>query len=576
MTTPAVQPSFDDLGQPLSEVTFCVLDLETTGTRENDGITEIGAVKVQGGEIVAQFQTLVNPGQHIPALTTVITGITNSMVADAPGLGAVLPSFLQFCSGSVLVAHNARFDIGFLKRACVQLEYPWPDERVIDTLALARQALLRDEVPNLKLSTLAGHFQARTDPDHRALSDARATVDVLHGLLERVGNLGVDTLEDLVEFTTRVSPARRAKRIWAKDIPSAPGVYQFVADLRASDGSRKRQVLYVGKSRNLRRRVASYFTAAETRARMDEMIRIATGIEYTICRTPLEAEVLELRLIAAHRPRYNHRSRHPERHRWLKLTNEPFPRLSVVNEVRDDQSLHFGPLRGRSEAEQVTAALQEAFPIRQCTQRLSVRRTSPSCALADMGRCPAPCDLRLSPAEYRELIEGVKLSLVGDPSELIQRIGARIRALAEHERFEEAGIWAERLETFSRVAVRHQRIRSLSACPQLVAALRVADAWEIHVIRYGRLAGTAHAGLGENPVLVAQQATLLADQVSSPIPPAPAALIEETERIAGWLEQGGVRLVEVSGDWQWAIGVGPSASVRLRATVGTPDPKIVP
>ena len=205
--------------------------------------------------------------------------------------------------------------------------------------------LLRDEVPNVKLSTLAAHFRATTTPNHRALSDARATVDVLHGLLERIGNLGAGTIEDLFEFTRRVSPERRAKRGLAKGLPAAPGIYQFIAELAGPDGRSRRQVLYVGKSRNLRKRVATYFTAAETRPRIDEMVRIATGVETTVCRTPLEADVLELRLIAAHSPRYNRRSKFPERQVWLKLTVEPFPRLSIVRAIGADAAAYFGPFR---------------------------------------------------------------------------------------------------------------------------------------------------------------------------------------------------------------------------------------
>ncbi|HAM44964.1 MAG TPA: endonuclease, partial [Propionibacteriaceae bacterium] len=188
MSSPILQPRLTDLGEPLNAVTFCVVDLETTGGGPEATITEIGAVKVRGGEVSGEFQTLVNPQVHIPAMIAVLTGITDQLVATAPKLPQVLPSFLEFSAGCVLVAHNARFDVGFLKRACAQLDYPWPEPEVIDTVALARQSLLRNEVPNVKLGTLAAYFRTAVTPNHRALDDARATVDVLHALLERVGN----------------------------------------------------------------------------------------------------------------------------------------------------------------------------------------------------------------------------------------------------------------------------------------------------------------------------------------------------------------------------------------------------
>ena len=319
----SLQDSFEDLGTHLSQVTFCVVDLETTGGAETDAITEFGAVKVRGGEILGRFQTLVNPKGQIPPLIAVLTGITNTMVADAPPLRQVLPAFLAFAENTVIVAHNAPFDTGFLRRGCEALGYPYPKWPVLDTAALARAILLRDEVPNCRLATLATHFRSVTTPNHRALTDAEATVDVLHALIERVGNLGVQTIEDLREFTRRVSPQRRAKRTWAKDLPEQPGVYLFVAE---RDGSR--EVLYVGTSRNIRRRVRTYFTAAEKRPRMEEMVRVATGVEAVPCATALQAEVVELRLIASHAPRYNRRSKFPERNLWIKITEEAFPRLS--------------------------------------------------------------------------------------------------------------------------------------------------------------------------------------------------------------------------------------------------------
>ena len=186
------QGTLDELGTPLSEVTFVVVDLETTGgSPAGAHITEFGAVKVRAGEVLGEFQTLVNPAEPIPAFISVLTGITNQMVADSPRIGSVLPAFLEFAADSVLVAHNAPFDISFLKAAAAGTGRTWPPFHVIDTAHLARQLVTKDEAPNRKLGTLARLFGAATTPDHRALHDARATVDVLHGLLSRVGSLGV-------------------------------------------------------------------------------------------------------------------------------------------------------------------------------------------------------------------------------------------------------------------------------------------------------------------------------------------------------------------------------------------------
>ena len=278
------QLSITDLGTRLRDATFVVVDLETTGGRPTDaGITEFGAVKVQGGQVIGEFATLVNPGMPIPAFIAALTGITNSLVATAPRLAAVLPTFLEFARGSVLVAHNAPYDIGFLKGACAKLDHEWPGNHVVDTARLARITLQRDEVANCKLSTLAAYFRTEISPTHRAFDDARATADVLHRLLERVGDHGVETLEDLAAFTARVSPIQRTKRHLAAGLPDAPGVYIF----RDPQGA----ALYVGTSKNIRKRVRTYFTASETRRRMTQMITIATSVDPIVCATVLEARI---------------------------------------------------------------------------------------------------------------------------------------------------------------------------------------------------------------------------------------------------------------------------------------------
>src|SRR5665647_3247010 len=213
------------------------------------------AVKVRGGEMLGEFQTLVDPGGPVPAFIAALTGITSSMVRGQPRIEQVLPAFLEFSRGAVLVAHNAPFDIGFLKAAARNQGYPWPGNQVLDTVALARRAVTRDEVPNHKLSTLAAFFRTAVAPEHRALSDARATVDVLHACLARLGPLGITHLDD--------------------GLPDAPGVYQF----RGAGG----EVLYVGTATSIRSRVRSYFTAAEQRRRMTEMVGLAEQVVPIVC-----------------------------------------------------------------------------------------------------------------------------------------------------------------------------------------------------------------------------------------------------------------------------------------------------
>ena len=187
----------------LSDVTFVVLDLETSGAsaRTGSAITEIGAVKVCGGDVKGTFHTLINPSTPLSPFIVELTGITDQMLADAPSIETVLPLLCEFIGSpeeSVFVAHNAPFDLSFLKTASALHGYIWPDFRVLDTVKLARLVLTKDDVANYQLGTLAEYFDTHVAPNHRALDDAQATVDVLHGVIERLGTFDIFTINELL------------------------------------------------------------------------------------------------------------------------------------------------------------------------------------------------------------------------------------------------------------------------------------------------------------------------------------------------------------------------------------------
>ena len=564
--------SVDPAALSLRDTTFTVLDLETTGgAPDGGGITEIGAVKVRSGEELGVFGTLVNPGERLPPFITVLTGITEAMLAPAPPIEQVLPSLLEFLRGTVLVAHNAPYDVGFLKAACAWHGYPWPQLRVLDTAAVARRALTRDEVPNRKLATLARFFHARVEPTHRALDDAKATVDVLHGLIERLGSYRVDTLGDAIEFAKAVSPEQRRQRHLADGLPHVPGVYIF----RAQDG----RPLYVGTSGDIGKRVRSYFTASEKRARISEMLGAAVRVEAVECAHALEAEVRELRLIAAHAPPYNRRSKYPDRVVWLKLTQEAYPRLSVVRALADDDAAYLGPFSSRRTAELAAAGVYDAVPLRQCTHKLSIKTKTTACALAELGRCPAPCEHEITPEEYaaRAAIP-FRTATWGDPRPIVDALMARIEQLSDRQRYEEAAVVRSRLIALLRATVRMQRLGALTRLPELVAARRNAvGGWEIVVVRHGRLAAAATSPSREHPRPTLDLARQTAETVLPGPGPVPAASAEETERILAWLEKPDTRLVETSGDWvSPARGAARFTSLlsRAEAAVGSRDSSV--
>lgn len=584
--TPALRPArpesgtqlaFDELDTPLRETTFVVVDLETTGGRaEEDAITEIGAVKVRGGEVLGEFATLVDPGRPIPPYIVQLTGITTAMVYAAPRIEKVLPAFLEFAAGSVLVAHNAGFDMRFLRAAAARCDLAWPRAQVLCTVKLARRVLGRDEAPSVKLSALAQLFRATTTPTHRALDDARATVDVLHGLIERVGNQGVHSLTELRDYLPAVTAEQRAKRSLAAHLPDRPGVYMFRGP---SD-----EVLYVGTAVNLRRRVRGYFTGSDTRPRIREMVALAGRIDHVECAHALEAGVRELRLIAAHTPPYNRRSKYPMRGWWIVPTDEAFPRLAVSRTPGTDA---VGPFTARAEAADVAALLAEAAGLRTCTRKIGRSgRHGDRCAAEAVGACAAaPYGVEDSDT-YRLRVDRVRDCVAGRSSEVLDRMQERLSELVRDELFENAARLRDRVAATVVALRRTQRLAALAAVDELVAARpREGGGWDFAVVRAGRLASAGIAARGVPPMPVVEAIVATAETVRPSPGPLRGASPEEIGVVARWLHADGVRIVRASQGWcepargagRWAEWADTAREARAAAgTIGTPRRAPVP
>ncbi len=538
-----VQRSFDDMGAPLAEVPFCVLDLETTGGSAADcAITEIGAVRFRAGAPDGTFHTLVNPGMEIPPYITVLTGITQAMVVEAPAIDEALPTLLEFIGDAVVVGHNVSFDMRFLDAAAQRLGYGRLGNRSVDTLALARR-LVRSEIRNLQLSSLAAHFRSPVQPNHRALEDARATAHVFWGLLERAGTLGATHLEDLLQLPTARGSPHYGKIRLADGLPRRPGVYLF----RDRHGT----VFYVGKAKNLRTRVRSYFYG-DGRRSVATMLRELHEIDHRVCATELEAEVTELRLIGAHSPRYNRRSKQTRAAYWVKLTRERFPRLSMVRRCHDDGTLHLGPFRNRRAAETVVAAIWDATPIRRCTGRPGRRQAL--CGFAQLGVALCPCDGTLDEADYALVLDRLRAGVTDDPDLLLSPIAERMAAHAADERFEEAAWARDRYRALARAIERRRMWGALQHAGLLHAR---SAAGEGVLVERGRLVA---AWQGDAPPL--PPAPLPADE---PLPQVPESMAqaEEAELVWKWLMAAPVRLLASSGGL--ALPARPVPDLRDRA-----------
>lgn len=565
-----MQRSFDELGTPLSEVTFVVVDLETTGASAagGDEITEFGAVKLRGGDCLGTFQTLVNPGVAIPPSITYLTGITQAMVLPAPRVEAVLPGFLEFVGDAVIVGHNVRFDLSFLNFALRREGYGRLPNTFVDTCALARR-LVRDEVPNCKLETLATHFRLATRPTHRALDDALATGELLHCLLERAGTLGVLGLDDLLDLPKTGSHPQANKLKLVSSLPRKPGVY-FFRDERG-------QALYVGKAVDLRRRVRSYFSS-DSRRKVGQLLRETSTIDYVICTGELEASVLEVRLISDLQPRFNRQAKLWRKYAYLKLTlNEAFPRLSVVKAPKTgDGCLYIGPLSSSAAAKHVAEAIEDAVPLRRCTQKPGkVSRTGP-CAPAQLGVATCPCAGQVTDRAYAELVQRVVRGVTAEPRLLLDPLEAKMRALAAAARFEEAAAVRDRAAALSRALVRQKRFEQLMGAGRITVAV---SGEEGGVIESGRLSA---AWAGDVPPLLPlpmqspggdAAGALRGTRAPSPVP---RDLADELSCIASWLdarrERVSVRLPDGS-DVSWPLAPLPDVPrfepARARAAAST-------
>jgi DNA polymerase III epsilon subunit family exonuclease len=385
----------------LEQATYVVVDLETTGLRPGtSAICEIGAVRIRELEPVDEFETLVNPGLRIAPGASAITGLRNEQLRGAPRPPEAVRRFLDFAGEAVLVAHNARFDLAFLDRETERLTGSRIAAPVVDTVLLAR-TLLAGRVKGFSLGQLAWFLGTDARPCHRALPDARATAELLLALIGLAQERGVRTVADLGSLAATRSRRLLDKRHLAFGAPTRPGVYLF--------RGRGDQVLYVGRARDLRARLRSYFRSDRQRPAVEAALGATERIEWRVLGSELEAALEELRLIRDLRPPGNARVSRPERHVWLRARGD-----QVVASTRASP---LGPLRSRRQAQLAARALK-------------------------------PADLER-------------------PASALPRMRRRLRTLADARRFEDAARWRDRIAAVERVCReldRLERLRRTELC----------------------------------------------------------------------------------------------------------------
>ena len=380
---------------PLDTATFVVVDLETTGLQPGAArICEIGAVRVHELEVVEEFQMLVDPGVPIGPAIAALTGLRDHQLRGQARALVAVRRFLAFAGDAVLVAHNARFDLAFLDRETQRLTGARLAGPVVDTVGLARR-LLAGRTPRAGLASLAHFFGTDARPCHRALPDAQATAEILLRLIGLAQERGALTVADLVELAAPQVRKVYAKRVLAFGAPATPGIYLF--------RDRHDEVLYVGRARDLRARLRSYFRSERQRPAVEAALAALERIEWRVCGSELEAALEELRLIRELRPPANARAARPDRYVYLRRRGDSI--------VCSSKPTPLGPLKSRTRA------------------RLAARVLHPD----ELDR----------------------------PERAVRRLRARLRDLAECRRFEDAARLRDRLSALEDVIRTVQRIESL-------------------------------------------------------------------------------------------------------------------
>jgi len=460
----------------LQEAPYVVFDVETTGSAAGKGgaITEIGALKLVGGEVIDQFTTLVNPGRPIDPFVVRLTGITDRMVSDSPSISEVMPRFEEFVEGCVLVGHNVHFDCSFV--AAARDGSPLPNE-VLDTLKLARCL-----VPGLKryrLSALVSHFGVRQAPNHRALSDAAATTDVFRKLLKLLRSAGIESVGEALAIRGGRGRVKPQKQHLVEGVPNTPGVYYFV--------DKHGTILYVGKAKDLKTRVRTYFNGGDGRRKIGRLVEEVAEVRVRETESELHALILEAREIKRLLPRYNSAGRDDKASWYIRLDlGEPYPVPERVSTNPPENGLiHLGPYRSAGVLDTCIEALGRIFPLKRCSGR------GEACFYGQLGRC-APC-LGMAEQEYRrEVVDEVVALLRGEGGEEHLRALVRERErLAAGLEFEAAARLRDLISGIERIRLSRTVVGS-EGVQAVVAPSTEPGVIEVFILCSGRL--VAHSG----------------------------------------------------------------------------------
>lgn len=474
-------------------VPIVVVDVETTGAdAKRNRITDIACVTVLNGEIVSEFNSLVNPHQSIPPFISQMTGITYDMVINAPEAESVFQEVIKFFSGKEVVfcAHNAKFDLAFVNDTLLREGLDELSNPNLCTLKLARR-LLNTKVKK-NVGSLAEYFNIPITNRHRALGDAVATASFLIELLFIAEDEhGVKTIEDLLKFQNKQikhfhAPSVSFKRVEDRlnELPEEPGVYRFL--------DKNGKILYIGKAKVLKDRVKSYFsTDTFTSSKIAKMFQLIHNIKWVTTETELEALLLESKEIKKWKPYYNTVDKKYKSYPFVKLTaQDDFPIIQTCEEVLDDGAEYFGPLRSMTLAEDIVKDVEKKFKIRKCYTNLKPSIENKPCFYYHIDQCSSPCTKEISKDEYLLEIEKVKLYLSGLPDGIISQLESKMEYLASRLEFEKAEKIKRNLLELKKLFSREEKVPTSINKSNLIVLIPLSNrdkTIDVYLIRSGML-----------------------------------------------------------------------------------------
>jgi DNA polymerase-3 subunit epsilon len=436
----------------LNEIPFVVVDVETSGSKPLfHQIIEIGIVKLQHGEVTDQFHSFLNPGHPIPPDITMITGITDQDVADAPTFDQIAEKILPILNSGVFVAHNVQFDYGFVQKSLYVAGHRWFAPKLC-TVQLSRKVL--PHLPRHNLDALAQYFHIDIPHRHRALDDARATGMALRQMCQIMITNGISALTNVAKMLKPVqSDKYRHLKQTLDQIPYTPGVYYMK--------NKDDQIIYIGKSKCLHKRVRSYFyDQLDIPKKLERLVHEVHTIEWTSTGSELSALLLESQEIKKHMPIFNRMIRNYKAYPLLKFTNEPYPRLILTREIKADGASYYGPFKSSMEVKKLIDQLQKTFGIRPCKTKLNPKNPESfkTCLDVALGNCTGACTGKLSIQDYATSIQRAQNFLDGNGQNIIAKIAEQIDHASQNQEYEKAAELRDKLITLERLHQNRARI----------------------------------------------------------------------------------------------------------------------